>query len=125
VIVTTNKLVNLVSRNPPVTPLQVFKRHTLPSLALIPKLPPSNKLRIADVGSGGGFPGLPMAIALPQHHFTLIDSVGKKLSAAHNISVACELDNVAVWHGRAEKYDGGAFDVVMGRSVCELRQFCK
>ncbi|GMH95079.1 hypothetical protein TL16_g13074 [Triparma laevis f. inornata] len=75
-IVSWNLKVNLISRNPPPTPSHVLTRHILPSLSLLKLMPPKPK-KIADVGTGGGFPGLPLSLVMPETRFTLIDSTKK------------------------------------------------
>ena len=136
-----NERVNLVSRRD-CTPATVFGRHILPSLAvhamqsnpLTFKLSSSSSsssssqppLRIVDVGTGGGFPGLPLAILYPSHEFVLLDSVGKKLTAVADMAAQLDLTHVTTHHGRAEDWRTSShkFDVATGRSVSDLGQFC-
>lgn len=130
-IVDWNEKINLVSRKD-CNPSTVFGRHILPCLAIHavstnenPLLTSKEKLRIVDVGTGGGFPGLPLAILYPQHDFVLLDSVGKKLIAVADMAEQLELDHVTTHHGRAEDLISGAkFDIATGRSVSDLGQFC-
>jgi 16S rRNA (guanine527-N7)-methyltransferase len=123
-----NDKINLVSRKD-CTPSTVFGRHILPCIALCAvagnPLNTDDSLKVVDVGTGGGFPGLPLAICYPQHSFVLLDSVGKKLTAVADMAEQLELeDRVTTYHGRAEGLVGRSFDVVMGRAVSDLSQFC-
>jgi 16S rRNA (guanine527-N7)-methyltransferase len=152
-IVQWNESVNLISRKD-CTKDVVFGRHILPSLALVnlPNSPlnPTNDddddtaiggKKIIDVGTGGGFPGLPLAIAYPQHRFLLVDSTGKKLQVVKAIADEIGLQNVQTHHGRVEEiihsypiieHDTTAkfithsrrYHVCLGRSVAPLPKFC-
>jgi 16S rRNA (guanine527-N7)-methyltransferase len=143
-VVAWNDRINLVSRKDCTVPV-VFGRHVLPCLApLSPTLgvfcpttttnekskttttTPKRKLRIVDVGTGGGFPGLPLAICNPHCDFVLVDSVGKKLTAVQEMAQELGLTNVQTHHGRAEEMwqDHGTFDVCVGRSVAALPKYC-
>lgn len=131
-----NARLNLISRKECTSPMYVYDRHVLPSAALLPLIPTGEDgaeraLRIADVGTGGGFPGLPLAILLPEVEFTLVDSVKKKLTAVSEMAAECDLENVRVHWGRAEEMaseakdeHAGKYDAVLGRSVTALPRFC-
>ena len=125
-----NERINLVSRKD-CNPSTVFGRHILPCISIQAVQDGSNpfatdeKLRVVDVGTGGGFPGLPLSILYPQHEFVLLDSVGKKLVAVADMAEQLELDHVTTHHGRAEDLvSGPKFHVATGRSVSDLMQFC-
>jgi 16S rRNA (guanine527-N7)-methyltransferase len=79
-------------------------------------------LRIADLGSGGGFPGLALAIALPEAHVALVESVGRKCAFLAGAATALELANVAVVNARAEAWEAGlgAHDLVVARALASL-----
>jgi 16S rRNA (guanine527-N7)-methyltransferase len=108
-----NTQINLVSRQ---DIHQLVPRHLVPSLAFSRILQLQAGDSLLDVGTGGGFPGLPLAIAHPEVEFTLLDAVGKKLRAVHAIAQALGLRNVTVHHGRIESYHG-RHTFVTGRSV--------
>jgi 16S rRNA (guanine527-N7)-methyltransferase len=128
-VVDWNGRINLVSRKDCNVPV-VFGRHILPSLAPLGLddsiIQNSDNQRVADVGTGGGFPGLPLAIAYPNVQFLLVDSVGKKLVAVQDMADKLGLTNVQTQHARAEemvdKYS--SFDVCVGRSVAAIPKFC-
>ena len=120
-----NQKINLVSRKE-CTPEVIFGRHILPCLSpnlLAPSIQPGD--RVVDVGTGAGFPGIPLAILHPDAHFLLVDSVGKKLTAVQDMVQRLNLDNVQVLHSRAEDIPNEAgFDWCVGRSVASLPKFC-
>lgn len=133
-VVECNQYINLVSRRDCSVPV-VFGRHVLPSIALLQSsgIDDWNGLNVIDVGTGGGFPGLPLSILLPETHFMLVDSVGKKLKAVEEMANELGLQNVRVHHGRAEEMVDDeleglrhkeAYDVCVGRSVAALPKFC-
>lgn len=128
-----NSKINLISRRD-CSPDVVFGRHILPSLAPLALLDSeennsNNALELSpgqnvcDVGTGGGFPGLPLAIARPDVEFLLIDSVGKKITAVQDMADQLGLANVKTYHGRAESISG-EFSWVVGRSVSAIPTFC-
>jgi len=114
-----NERVNLVSRKD-VENLGV--RHMLHSLLMAKAWQPDAGAAVADVGSGGGFPGLPLAILFPDTRFTLIDSVAKKVAATTAIVEDLHLHNVHVISDRAENIRDH-FDYVTGRAVAALPTF--
>ncbi len=78
--------------------------------------------RILDVGTGGGFPGIPLAIACPDCEFVLIDSIGKKIKVVQEVVDALQLKNVTAIHDRAEKAPG-KYDFVVSRAVTRMNRF--
>jgi len=135
-VVFWNERINLVSRKDCAEDV-VFGRHVLPSLAIMSSLISDEKneeeMRVIDVGTGGGFPGLPLAIALPDVQFVLVDSVGKKLAAVQEMAEELGLQNVQTHHSRVEEMVDDElnghlhlhnYDFVLGRSVTKLPRFC-
>jgi len=103
-------------------PSQLTK-HLLDSLTVLPYLQGE---RIADVGSGAGFPGIPLAIVEPQRHFTLIESTGKKCRFLEHVREALDLTNVEVAQSRAESYKPEVrFDTVIARAVGPIADLVK
>jgi 16S rRNA (guanine527-N7)-methyltransferase len=97
-ILEINKQINLTA----ITDREEFViKHLLDSLASIPYMP-KKEIKICDLGTGGGFPGVPLAIMRPQCQVTLMDSVGKKLKAVEDICKKMEITNIEFVHGRAE-----------------------
>jgi len=136
-VVEWNDRLNLISRKDCNIDV-VFGRHILPSLALaaLPGFPvksDGSAAKVVDVGTGGGFPGVPLAIIYPESEFLLVDSVGKKLKAIEGMAAELELDNVRTHHGRAEEIvddpikgrkHKNSYDICVGRSVTSMPKFC-
>jgi 16S rRNA (guanine527-N7)-methyltransferase len=111
-----NQHVNLTSI---VSPAGILTLHMLDSLAVVPHL--GDARRIIDVGTGGGFPGVPLAVACPQRQFTLIDGTQKKIRFVAESVAALDIRNVEALAARAESYGGPKdFDVVVVRAVGTL-----
>jgi 16S rRNA (guanine527-N7)-methyltransferase len=105
------------------SPQAAIALHLLDSLAILPWL--AGCARLLDVGSGGGLPGLPLAIALPQLDVTLIDKVAKKTAFQRQAVIELELENVTVADGRVEDLapSRGVFDVIVSRAFTDLAAF--
>jgi 16S rRNA (guanine527-N7)-methyltransferase len=116
-----NERVNLVSRKD-VEHLE--EHHILHSLLAVRLWRPASGGRIVDLGTGGGFPGLPLAIVHPECRFTLVDSIAKKGRAVADMAAALELANVRVLCLRAEAVRD-RFDFVFGRAVAPLPEFLR
>ena len=102
-------------------PEEMLRKHLLDSLSVLPHLRGS---RVADVGTGAGFPGLPLAICAPERQFTLIDSTTKKCRFVEHAAAALELDNVTVVNMRAEAWRPPvAFDTVLARALSSVADF--
>jgi len=104
-----------------------YEHHVLHSLAIASfwlrsPFPVSSGMSVLDVGTGGGFPGIPLAVMFPDLSFTLCDSVGKKTIVARAVAEALGLDNVTVVNARAESLPG-TFDLVVSRAVTTLDNF--
>lgn len=104
-------------------PGEVVTKHLLDSLAVLTLL---KGLQVADVGSGAGFPGLPLAIADPDRRYTLIESTGKKAKFLRHVSERLNLPNVEVVHGRAEAVrPRRPYDSVISRALGSLPEFVR
>lgn len=114
-----NQKINLISRKD-IDALE--QRHLAHCLAITRHLKLMAGTRVLDVGTGGGLPGLPMAICYPQAHFTLIDSIGKKIAVVRDLVDRLELKNVEAKQMRAEQLNK-QFDFVTGRSVKNLPEY--
>ena len=106
-------------------PAEIAIKHYLDSLTLLRHLPQSGRARLIDVGAGAGFPGLPLAIALPDMRISLLDSTAKKLRFIDAAGKALGLDNIQTIHSRAESAGRddahrGKYDFVVARAVGRL-----
>lgn len=97
-------------------------RHVLHSLAIAKVQPFNAGAQILDVGTGGGFPGIPLAIMFPEVEFTLVDSIRKKIKVVSEVAAALELKNVKAEAIRAEKVNA-QFDFVVSRAVTRMERF--
>ncbi len=116
-----NKTYNLTAIR---EPQRMVTHHLLDALAVVPHLPANAGLRILDVGSGGGVPGIPLAIARPDAHVVLVDSNHKKAAFLTQAAIELGLRNVEVHAVRVEDYAPDApFDVVISRAFSDLPAF--
>lgn len=114
-----NAAINVISRKD----MEAFEeRHVLHSLAIFKAMKFASGSRVLDVGTGGGFPGIPLAIACPEVEFVLCDSIGKKMKVVRAVVAALGLKNVTVHHGRAEEISG-RFDFIVSRAVTRMNRF--
>lgn len=104
-------------------PEEMLVHHLLDSLVVAPLLP-HGPLTLADVGSGGGLPGIPLAIARPEIQVTLIETSSKKSAFQQQVKIELGLSNVSIYSGRVEEYANKAsFDAVISRAFAELADF--
>lgn len=114
-----NEKINVISRK---DIDKLYLHHVLHSLAIAKYIDFIPGTSIIDVGTGGGFPGIPLAILFEECRFTLIDSIGKKTKVAKAVADALNLNNVTVINGRAEAVNEKA-DFIVSRAVTELKNF--
>lgn len=114
-----NSKINLISRKD----MELFyEHHVLHSLAIAKVISFKNGTSVLDVGTGGGFPGIPLAILFPNVDFVLIDSIGKKIKVVKDVVEKLGLTNVEAHQVRAEQL-GESFDFVVSRAVTDLPTF--
>jgi 16S rRNA (guanine527-N7)-methyltransferase len=111
-----NEKINVISRK---DIEHLYERHILHSLAIFKFVPFQKGSKILDIGTGGGFPGIPLAIMMPEVEFVLVDSIGKKINVVNEISSALGLSNITAYHARAESIKG-KFDFVVSRAVADI-----
>jgi len=114
-----NSQINVISRKDIDS---LYLRHVLHSLAIAKYVQFKSEERILDVGTGGGFPGIPLAILFPQTNFLLVDSIGKKIKVVNEIATSIGLKNVQTKHARAEAIEG-KFNFIVSRAVTQLKDF--
>lgn len=102
----------------------LYERHVLHSLAIAKIVKFKSGTSILDVGTGGGFPGIPLAIYFPQCSFTLIDAIGKKIKVADSIAKSLVLNNVEAKQLKVEK-NKNKYDFIVSRAVTALPKFYK
>lgn len=113
-----NEKINVISRQD-IENLE--ERHILHSLAIAKVIKFKEGAQILDLGTGGGFPGVPLAIFFPEARFVLVDGTGKKIRVVQEVVSALGLTNVTAIHGRAEEIKmNGQFDFVLSRGVATL-----
>ena len=114
-----NAQINVISRK---DMAHFYEHHVLHSLAIAKVVQFKPMADILDVGTGGGFPGVPLAIMFPESRFMLVDSIGKKIKVVNDIIEKLELQNTKAMQTRAEALDG-EYDFVVSRAVTTLGEF--
>ncbi len=98
----------------------LYEKHVLHSLAIAALCSFDDGTQVVDIGTGGGFPGIPLAIFFPKVNFLLVDSIGKKIKVVQEVAGAIGLKNVTAMHGRVEEIKGRTFDFAVSRAVAPL-----
>lgn len=116
-----NEKINVISRKDTES---LYEKHVLHSLGIAKVMPFAPGTKVLDVGTGGGFPGIPLAILFPEAQFTLVDSIGKKISVVNAVAEGVGLTNLTAIHGRAEKVKD-KFHFVVSRAVTQMPEFLR
>lgn len=117
-----NEKINVISRK---DIDNFYLKHVLHSLAIAAVIEFEPGTQIVDIGTGGGFPGIPLAIFFPEVRFHLVDSIAKKLKVADAVAEAIGLSNVTTQHIRAEEIKNRKFDFVVSRAVAPIKDLWK
>ena len=102
----------------------LYEKHILHSMGIAKVMAFSDRTKVLDIGTGGGFPGIPLAILFPEVHFTLVDSIGKKITVVKEVSEGIGLKNITAIHSRAEDIKG-QFHFVVSRAVTQMPVFLR
>jgi len=114
-----NAQINVISRR---DLENLYLKHVLHSLAIAKVVQFADGTKVLDVGTGGGFPGIPLAILFPKVEFLLVDSIGKKIKVVNEVANSIGLENLRAEHKRAEQVNG-QFDFVVSRAVTRMKVF--
>ncbi len=117
-----NEKINVISRKDIDS---LYLKHVLHSLSIAAAIEFKDGAEIIDIGTGGGFPGVPLAIFYPNVKFHLVDSIGKKLKVVDAVVEAIGLTNLTTQHTRAEDIKNRKFDFAVSRAVAELKELWK
>ena len=114
-----NLKINIVSRK---DIDELYLRHVLHSLGIAKVVQFKPNTKVLDVGTGGGFPGIPLAILFPETQFHLVDSIGKKIKVVNDVSEGLGLQNIKTTHGRVEEIKE-TYDFIVSRAVAQMETF--
>lgn len=117
-----NEKINVISRK---DIEHLYLKHVLHSLSIAAAFDFKDGSSIIDIGTGGGFPGIPLAIYFPAVQFHLVDSIGKKLKVVEAVAEAASIKNITVQHIRAEEIKNNKFDFAVSRAVAPLKDLWK
>ena len=113
-----NEKINVISRKDIDA---LYEKHVLHSLSIATTFSFFKDAQIVDLGCGGGFPGVPLAIFFPDVHFHMVDSIAKKLKVVNEVASAIGLNNITTYHSRIEDIKNQKFDYVVSRAVAPLK----
>lgn len=116
-----NEKINVISRKDMES---LYEKHVLHSLGIAKVMEFAPGTKVLDIGTGGGFPGIPLAILFPETQFTLVDSIGKKITVVKAVAEGIGLTNLTAIHGRAEKVKE-KFHFVVSRAVTQMPEFLR
>jgi len=116
-----NEKINVISRKDMES---LYEKHVLHSLGIAKIMEFAPGTKVLDIGTGGGFPGIPLAILFPETEFTLVDSIGKKITVVKAVAEEIGLTNLTAVHGRAEKVKE-KFHFVVSRAVTQMPEFLR
>jgi 16S rRNA (guanine527-N7)-methyltransferase len=117
-----NEKINVISRKDIEA---LYEKHVLHSLAIAALCNFNDGCQVIDIGTGGGFPGIPLAIFFPKVEFLLVDSIGKKIKVVNEVASGVGLKNVTAVHSRVEGVEGKMFDFAVSRAVAPLADLWK
>ncbi len=122
ILIETNKVMNLTAIT---EPKEVIEKHFIDSLSIVKAMDMSNDMRVIDIGTGAGFPGIPLKICYPNLDMTLLDSLNKRIKFLNEVIELLGLENIETIHGRSEEYGRNKdyrekYDLCVSRAVANL-----